>query len=208
MNPLTPKDQAILTFLREYIRSNDESPTLEEIKSQFGYKSLTSVQRSIVSLEDAGYIIRTPQKRGIQLVETSETTFNVPIVGAAACGRPILAVENIQGYVPTDTSLLHGDKTNYFYLKAQGDSMNLAGIDDGDLVLIKSQPHADNGEKVVALIDDSATIKVLQRGEDYVALVPKSMNPNHKLIILREDFSIQGKVVKVIKLTIEEHHGL
>ena len=200
MNPLTPKDQAVLTFLREYIRTNDESPTLEEIKSQFGYKSLTSVQRSIVSLEDAGYILRTPQKRGIQLVETTESTFNVPIVGAAACGRPILAVENVQGYVPTDISMLHGDKSNYFYLKAQGDSMNLAGIDDGDLVLIKSQPLADNGEKVVALIDDSATIKILQRGEDYVALIPKSRNASHKPIILREDFSIQGKVIKVIKI--------
>jgi len=200
MNPLTPKDQTVLTFLREYIRTNDESPTLEEIKSQFGYKSLTSVQRSIVALEDAGYIIRTPQKRGIQLVETTETTFNVPIVGAAACGRPILAVENVQGYVPTDISLLHGDKSNYFYLEAQGDSMNLAGIDDGDLVLIKSQSIADNGENVVALIDDSATIKVLQRGDDYVALVPKSKNASHKPIILREDFSIQGKVIKVIKI--------
>ncbi len=200
MNSLTPKDQAILTFLREYIRSNDESPTLEEIKTQFGYKSLTSVQRSIVSLEDAGYIRRTPQKRGIQLVETTETTVNIPIVGAAACGRPILAIENVQGYIATDTSLLRGGKDSYFYLKAQGDSMNMAGIDDGDLVLIKNQPYADNGEKVVALIDDSATIKILQRGDDYVALVPKSNNASHKPIVLREDFSIQGKVIKVIKM--------
>lgn len=199
MNSLTPKDQAILTFLREYIRSNDESPTLEEIKTQFGYKSLTSVQRSIVSLEEAGYIRRTPQKRGIQLVETTETTVNIPIVGAAACGRPILAVENIQGYIATDTSLLRGGKDNYFYLTAQGDSMNMAGIDDGDLVLIKNQPTAENGEKVVALIDDSATIKILQRGDDYVALVPKSKNEIHKPIVLRENFSIQGKVIKVIK---------
>ncbi len=200
MNFLTKKDQAILTFLREYIRANGESPTLEEIKSQFGYKSLTSVQRSIVSLEEAGYIRRAPQKRGIQLVEITETTVNIPIVGVAACGRPILAVENIQGYIATNTSLLRGGKGNYFYLMAQGDSMNLAGIDDGDLVLIKSQSLAENGEKVVALIDDSATIKVLQRGVDYVALVPKSTNANHKPIILREDFSIQGKVIKVIKI--------
>lgn len=200
MNPLTPKDQSILTFLREYIRANDESPTLEEIKTQFGYKSLTSVQRSIVSLEEAGYIRRTPQKRGIELVEVTESTVNVPIVGTAACGRPILAVENIQGYIATDNSLLRGNKDSYFYLTAQGDSMNMAGIDDGDLVLIKTQPTAENGEKVVALIDDSATIKILQQGADYVALVPKSNNASHKPIILRENFSIQGKVIKVIKI--------
>lgn len=200
MNQLSPKDQSILAFLQEYLRNHDESPTLEEIKSQFGYKSLTSVQRSIISLENAGYIKRTPQKRGIQLVDSNDSTFNVPIVGAAACGRPILAVENVQGFVPTDTSLLHGNKNDYFYLEAQGDSMNLAGIDNGDLVLIKKQPTAENGDKVVALIDDSATIKVLQRGEDYVALVPKSRNSAHKPIILREDFSVQGKVVKVIKV--------
>lgn len=199
MNSLTPKDQAILTFLREYIRTTAKSPTLEEIKTQFRYKSLTSVQRSIISLEKAGYIRRTPQKRGIQLVETTETTFNVPIVGAAACGRPILAVENIQGYISTDITLLRGDKNKYFYLKAQGDSMDKAGIDDNDLVLIKNQPTAENGEKVVALIDDSATIKILQRGDDYVALVPKSNNEAHKPIVLRENFSIQGKVIKVIK---------
>jgi len=200
MNQLSPKDQSILAFLQEYLRNHDESPTLEEIKSQFGYKSLTSVQRSIISLENAGYIKRTPQKRGIQLVDSNDSTFNVPIVGAAACGRPILAVENVQGFVPTDTSLLHGNKNDYFYLEAQGDSMNLAGIDNGDLVLIKKQPTAENGDKVVALIDDSATIKVLQRGEDYVALVPKSRNSAHKPIILREDFSVQGKVIKVIKV--------
>lgn len=200
MNQLSPKDQSILAFLQEYLRNHDESPTLEEIKSQFGYKSLTSVQRSIISLENAGYIKRTPQKRGIQLIDSNDSTFNVPIVGAAACGRPILAVENVQGFVPTDTSLLHGNKNDYFYLEAQGDSMNLAGIDNGDLVLIKKQPTAENGDKVVALIDDSATIKVLQRGEDYVALVSKSRNSAHKPIILREEFSVQGKVIKVIKI--------
>jgi repressor LexA len=200
MKPLTPKDQTILNFLKEYVRNHNEPPTLEEIRDNFGYKSLTSVQRSIISLENAGHIKRTPQKRGIQILENSSETYNVPIVGAVACGQPILAIENIEGYVPTDISILCGNKKDYFYLKAQGDSMNLAGIDDKDLVLIKSQPSANNGEKVVALIDDSATIKVLQQGDDYVALVPKSNNPKHQPIILREDFSIQGKVVKVIKI--------
>ncbi len=201
MKQLTPKDQSVLNFLREYIRNHNESPTLEEIRDFFAYKSLTSVQRSIVALENAEYIFRTPQKRGIQLAESSDPMFNVPIVGSVACGRPILAIENVEGYVPTDPAILNGNKSDYFYLRAQGDSMNLAGIDDDDLVLVKSQAVANEGEKVVALIDDSATIKILQRGEDYVALVPKSNNPKHQPIILREDFSIQGKVIKVIKLT-------
>ena len=184
-------------WLGKYIKKHQY---FEEIRDFFGYKSLTSVQRSIISLENGEYISRTPQKRGIQLVKTSEQMFNIPIVGSVACGRPILAMENIEGYVPTDPSILSGNKSNYFYLRAQGDSMNLAGIDDEDLVLVKSQIVANEGEKVVALIDDSATIKILQSGKGYVALVPKSTNPKHQPIILREDFSIQGKVIKVIKI--------
>jgi repressor LexA len=204
MGLITQNDQAVLNSIREYFRNHNQSPTLEELKDLLGFKSLTSVQRAIISLEQAGYLRRTSQKRGIKLINYLESTFNIPIVGSVACGRPILATENIEGYIPTDISLLQGDKGNYFYLKAQGDSMNLAGIDDQDLVLIKKQQVAQNGDKVVALIDDSATIKVFQRNQDYIALVPKSSNSQHQPIILREDFSIQGKVVKIIKLGISD----
>jgi repressor LexA len=200
MKLLTPKDQRIFSFLKEFIRNNGQAPTLEEVREQFDYKSLTSVQRSIISLEESGYIKRTSQKRGIELIDQTKHTTNVPIVGSVACGRPILATENVQGYVATDEDLLRGNKKEYFYLKAQGDSMDLAGINDGDLVLVKSQQTASDGEKVVALIDDSATIKVLKKGDDYVALVPRSSNPNHKPIILKENFQVQGKVMKVINI--------
>src|SRR3989344_5204457 len=137
MKTLTQNDQAVLNSIKEYYRNYNQSPTLEEIRDLLDFKSLTSVQRAILSLEEAGYIQRTSQKRGLRLAESTEETFNVPIVGSVACGRPILATENVEGYVATDISLLGGNKKDYFYLKAQGDSMNLAGIDDSDLVLIK-----------------------------------------------------------------------
>lgn len=200
MKNLSLNDQAVINFIQEYYRNNNQSPTLEEIKTSLGYKSLTSVQRSIISLENAGYIQRTSQKRGIQLVVNPTETHNVPLVGSVACGSPILATENIEGYIPTDVSILQGNTSDYFYLRAQGDSMNLAQIDNHDLVLIKKQPTAENGDKVVALIDDSATIKVFQKNDEFIALLPKSTNPKHHPIILRENFSIQGKVVKVLKL--------
>jgi len=199
---LTPKEQKILSYLTEYIKQNAQSPTLEEIADRFGYTSLTSVQRAVVSLEKKGRITRDKfQKRNISLVvESEDKTFPVPVVGVVACGSPILAMENIESYLPTDVQFLRGNPKDYFYLKASGDSMNKANIDDGDLVLIRQQATAKPNDRVVALIDDHATIKKLEPGNGYIALVPESTNPEHKPIVLREDFSIQGIVIQSFKL--------
>lgn len=200
MESLTSKDKQILSFIRDFLIQNNTSPTLEEIRTALGYKSITSVQRSIVSLENSGYLLRSGSKRGLTLTHETTQTYQVPIVGAAACGQPILAVENIESYVPTDVDLLRGDKNKYFYLRAQGDSMNEAGIDDGDLVLVEQTPTASGNDIIVALIEDNATIKRFKRGDGYVALVPQSRNPKHQPIVMRDNFSIQGKVIKIVKL--------
>ena len=199
---LTFKEQSILAYVQEFIRNHSFSPTLEEIKAYFGYDSLTSVQRAIVSLEKKGRIVRDKfQKRNISIVnESDHKTFPIPIVGTVACGLPILASENIEGYLPTDDRFLHGNPTEHFYLRASGDSMNEAGINDGDLVLVRQQQTAHDGDRVVALIDDSATIKKLKKGKVYIALVPESSNSEHKPIILKENFSIQGIVVHSFQL--------
>lgn len=200
METLSTKDKQILAFISEYLMQHNTAPTLDEIRLALGYKSVTSVQRSVISLENSGYLERSGTKRGLTLIRDMSETFQVPIVGAAACGQPILAVENIESYVPTDVSLLRGDKKTYFYLRAQGDSMNKAGIDDGDLVLVQQTAAANENDIVVALIEENATIKRFKRGDGYIALLPQSRNPKHQPIIMRDNFSIQGKVVKTVKL--------
>lgn len=197
---LTNNDQRVFVFITDYNRNNGYSPTLLEIKDSLGFQSLTSVQRSISSLEENGYIIRDKyQQRGIKFVNQDNITVSIPLVGNVACGTPILAEENIEGYIGTDIDLIKGSPKEYFYLRARGDSMDNAGIDDGDLVLIHSQSQANDGDKVVALLNDSATIKKLHKGTDYISLIPESHNPSYQPIILKENFLLQGIVIKVVK---------
>ncbi len=124
-------------------------------------------------------------------------TVNIPLIGTVACGTPILAEENIEGYIPVSTRLAKPNH-KYFLLRASGDSMDKVGIKNGDLVLIKQQPTADEGDKVVALIDNGATIKQFHWADGAVVLRPKSTNPKHRPIVLTEDFQVQGIVQAVI----------
>ncbi|MCX7698830.1 MAG: transcriptional repressor LexA [Candidatus Goldbacteria bacterium] len=126
-----------------------------------------------------------------------EQTVQVPVVGRASCGKPILAEENIESTIPVSTKIAR-PPYKYFFLRAKGDSMNLAGINDGDLVLVRQQQTAQNKDIVVALIDDEATIKEYNIMEDKVILKPKSDNPVHKPIIVTRDLKIQGIVVSTI----------
>ena len=121
----------------------------------------------------------------------------IPLIGTVSCRSPILAEENIEAFVSVSTSLAKID-AKYFLLHASGDSMNLAGINDGDLALVRQQPAVENGYKVVALIDDQATIKEFYKTSEAVILKPKSSNPNHQPIILTENFQIQGVVITTI----------
>lgn len=198
---LSKNDKKTFLFIKEFIEKTGQPPTLEEIRAYFGYKSLTSVQRSIKVLEILRLVSRDKyQQRGLKITRKSNEMVNIPLVGTVACGTPLLATENIEGYVPVDTKLItSGNPKDYFFLRASGNSMDEAGINDGDLVLIKSQNNAHEDQRVVALINDEATIKYLRKGDNYVALVPKSSNPLHRPIILHNDSNllIQGIVVEV-----------
>lgn len=200
---ISTANKKIFLFIKEYIERNGVSPTLSEIKEYFNYGSLTSVQRSIISLEKDKLLSRDKyQQRGIQIIKKSQNMVNIPLVGNVACGTPLLATENIEGYIPTDKKFISGDEKKYFYLKAVGDSMDKAGINNNDLILVKSQATADDGQKVVALINDEATVKFLKHGDGYIALIPKSSNTLHKPIILQDasNLSIQGVVISVFGL--------
>jgi repressor LexA len=129
--------------------------------------------------------------------EDHARTVEIPLVGSVACGTPILADENIEAHIPVSTGLARpGNK--YFLLRAAGDSMDDAGINDGDLVLVRQQASAQNGDKVVALIDDYATVKEFHREKGVVLLKPRSKSKRHKPIVLTGSFLIQGVVTSVL----------
>jgi repressor LexA len=141
---------------------------------------------------------------GVQLMEAPavenfdvEQTVQVPVVGRAACGTPMLAEENIEEMIPVSKKIA-APPYRYYMLRAKGDSMNQAGINDGDLVLVRQQSTARHGDTVVALIDDEATIKEYTTTGSAVVLKPHSDNTAHKPIILTRDFMVQGVVVTTI----------
>jgi len=129
--------------------------------------------------------------------DNSMQTIDIPLLGNVACGLPIFADENIEAQVPISIKLIKKG-FRYFLLRAKGDSMNNAGINDGDLVLIRQQQQAENGENVVALINDEATIKEYHHNGKLVVLKPKSKSSKYQPIILTDDFIIQGVVESVI----------
>lgn len=198
-NNLSDIDKKAFALIRNKIVHYGKSPTLSEINKVTGRTSPRSAVLTINRLIEAGLI----KKIGTQIILTgsqttaSISTIDVPLVGVVACGIPVFAEENIQAHIPVSTELAKkGSK--YFLLRASGDSMDLAGINSGDLLLIRQQETAEDNDRVVALINDEATVKVFKRANGAVVLQPKSTNTNHKPIILTDNCMIQGVVVAVL----------
>ncbi len=166
------------------------------------YKSPRSAAILIGRLVGRG-ILRRRTDGSLQFVEAKLTQFSgtqtvdVPLIGTVPCGSPILAEENIDGFVSVSTSIAKPG-SRYFLLRAGGDSMNKVGIDEGDMVLVRQQSFANEGNRVVALIDGEATLKEYHQKKGMVVLLPRSTNRRHKPIILTEDFQVQGVVVTTI----------
>ena len=194
---LTERELAALRHVRNALH-HGKNPTIREIQAALGYQSPNSAAYIVDKLIAAGYLQRREDDR-LQLlrdlpeVQSHARTIEVPLVGTAPCGAPLLAQENVEAMVPVST-LLARPPYRYFLLRAQGDSMNLAGIHDGELVLVRQQETAQNGDRVVALIDDEATIKEFRRSKDAVALVPRSTKNTYKPIVLTSQFLVQGVV--------------
>lgn len=140
--------------------------------------------------------VKAIDESGNDLVIPTKTVY-IPLLGSIACGAPILAIENIETEIAVSVDLIKGSN-KYFLLRARGNSMNEVGISDGELVLVKQQHTAENGDFVVALIDDEATIKELHKNSDAIVLKPRSTEQIHQPIILTRDFRIQGIVVATI----------
>ena len=172
---LTSTQENVLGFLKNFQEEKGFPPTLREIASQFGLRGPKAPQKTLQILEKKRYIRRVPGgSRAIEilippLVHKSRV-LSIPIVGRVRAGEPILAIENIEGYIHLDRSLVSSE--DVFLLRVQGDSMIDAHIQDGDFALVKPQPHAENGEIVVALIEDEATIKRIFKKRDLIYLEP------------------------------------
>ncbi len=197
---LTDKQKDFLAYVSRYIEEWGRSPSFDEICSHFGFSSYNTVTTYLNALERKGYIRRPRkknQKRAIKVISPVETRrFEFPLMGRVAAGKPIEAVEDVNAIEVPPSMIGSGD---YFVLQAIGDSMKEDGIMSGDFVVVRRQPTAENGETVVALIDNEATVKKYYKKKNYVELRP-AHSGMESIVVRKGDFRIQGKVVGVIRL--------
>ncbi len=198
---ISAKQKEILEYLKSQIINRGYPPAVREICEAVKLKSTSSVHSHLETLEKNGYIRRDPSKpRAIEIIDdgfnfSRREVVNVPIVGTITAGQPILAVENLDGYFPIPTEYLPNEET--FMLKVKGESMINAGIFDGDKILVQKQSTAENGAIVVALIDDSVTVKTFYKENGYYRLQPE--NDTMEPIIVPE-LNILGKVIGLFRL--------
>lgn len=198
---ITAKQQEILEYIKNCILEKGYPPAVREICEAVKLKSTSSVHAHLETLENNGYIRRDPTKpRAIEILDddmfnlSRRELVNVPIIGTVTAGQPILAVENIEGYFPVPPEYLHNHQT--FMLKVKGESMINAGILDGDMVLVEEAKTASDNDIVVALLEDSATVKRYFKENGHYRLQPENdyMEP-----IIVDDLSIVGKVIGLFR---------
>ncbi|MBK9672328.1 MAG: repressor LexA [Bacteroidetes bacterium] len=198
---LSDIEKRAYNLIRTKLIGGERKPTLNEINQVTGGKSPRSASIIIDRLIKYGLLRKAG--KNLRLIENntlsdiSIQTIDIPLVGTVTCGIPMLAEENIETLIPVSVNLAKMG-SNYFLLRASGTSMNRAGINDGDFLLIKQQNTANNGDKVVALINDEATVKIFEKTDSAIILRPKSADQKHKPIILSDDCQIQGIVIAVL----------
>lgn len=193
MDKLSEKQNAIFQYIREIISERGLAPSVREIGEAVGLRSTSSVQYNLNILENAGYIKRDANlKRTIRICGSAENVNMIPLVGTVTAGVPILATQQIEDYIAL--SCVKGK--DLFALHVKGDSMIDAGILDGDIVVIEQTPVADNGDIVVALIDDEATVKRFYKEDGHFRLQPE--NDKYEPIIV-ENCAVLGKVKTLVR---------
>lgn len=201
-NAISAKQQQILDYIKEEILTKGYPPTVRDICEAVNLKSTSSVFSHLETLEKKGYIKRDPAKP--RTIEITDDSFNMvrtemtslPVIGTVAAGEPILAEQNITNYFPVPAEMVPKGEPS-FVLKVKGDSMINAGIFSGDQIFVQCCNTAHNGETVVALVDDSATVKTFYKEKDHIRLQPENdtMEP-----IIVDDCQILGKVFGVFRL--------
>lgn len=197
---ISDKQREILEYMKQEILNKGYPPTVRDICEAVNLKSTSSVHSHLETLEKNGYIRRDPTKpRAIEIIDenfnlTRREMVNVPMVGRVAAGEPILAVENIENYFPVPAEYMPNAEA--FMLRVKGESMINAGIFDGDNILVEKCQDARNGDMVVALVDDSATVKTFYKEDGHIRLQPENdtMEP-----IIVPDCQVLGKVFGVFR---------
>ena len=201
---ISKKQQEILDYIKNEILNRGFPPAVREICEAVHLKSTSSVHSHLEALEKNGYIRRDATKpRAIEIIDDNfnlvrREVVNVPLIGTVAAGQPILAVENIETYFPVPAEFMPNEQS--FMLRVKGDSMINAGIFNGDKILVQKQSDAQNGDIVVALVDDSATVKRFYKEDGHIRLQPENdfMDP-----IIVDDCSIVGKVIGLIRWQVD-----
>lgn len=200
---LTEKEKEAVHSIRNYLAHNGRMPSVRGLMNFMGYKYPRSVSLLFEQLTKKG-ILKRKLNGKVMLAsnddkkEVNAQTVDISLLGSVPCGTPNFAEENIEAVYPVSVKLAR-PPYKYFLLRAKGDSMNEKSINNGDLLLVRQQQTAKNGDSVVAAIDGEATIKEFHKTDNTIILKPRSKNGKHKAIILTRDFQIQGVVVTTIK---------
>ncbi|MCF8020785.1 transcriptional repressor of the SOS regulon [Petrocella atlantisensis] len=201
-NDLGVKQQLILDFLKQEILSKGYPPSVREIGEAVGLKSTSTVHGHLERLEKKGIIRRDPTKpRAIEILDDEfnvqrREIVNVPILGRVAAGEPLLAVENIEEYFPLPVD--YAPNQELFMLRVKGDSMINVGIFEGDLIIVQKQSTATNGDIVVALLEDSVTVKTYYRESDHIRLQPEN-DQLEPIRVYDDSIVIEGKVISLFR---------
>ncbi len=204
---ITLKQQEILDFIKSEILNKGYPPSVREICEAVDLKSTSSVFSHLNTLEKNGYIRRDPTKpRAIEILDdnfnlTRREVTNIPVIGSVAAGQPLLAVQNVEAYFPIPAEYVPNKES--FMLRVKGESMINAGILDGDTIMVSRCNTAENGDMVVALVDDSATVKTFYKEKDHIRLQPENDNMDP---IIVPDCQILGKVFGVLRLFTNGRH--
>jgi len=204
---LTKRQAEILNFIKTHIQYSGFPPTISEIQGQFSFRSPNAVQEHLKALVRKGQIRRNPnQWRGLELITSNKSrdeaakysTISVPLIGRVTAGLPVLAEENFEGTISVDRSLV-GRATRLFALHVRGDSMIKAGIYDGDIAIAQQQSVADQGDIVIALLGDEATVKRFYRKNKAIILNPENDAMQPIKVNEGDDFKILGKVIVTLR---------
>ena len=194
MKKISEIEQRIFDYVRKFIDENGTPPSVREIGEVVGLKSTSTVQYHLNALVDAGYLERggSNMKRTIRIAKKGNLT-HVPLLGTVTAGQPILAIESIEEYIPVSFNTNGGE---FFALHVKGDSMINASICDGDIVIVERTPVAENGDIVVALMEDEATVKRFYKEDGHFRLQPE--NDNYEPIIV-DELAILGKIRALVR---------
>jgi len=199
--PLTPIQKTIYVFVKNYLSDKGNSPTLEEIRAFIGVKAINTIVDHLKAIERKGYIARRKHaKRNIELRNSTTHTaenlmLSIPVIASVGCDDlSVFANEQYDEFLEVDKKIIAG-RMGVVAVRAMGGSMNDAGIEDGDYILVEPTSDVENGERVVAIVDGMVTVKRLNKTGNLTILNPESNDPKYKPIILNHDFKVAGKVI-------------